>query len=175
MGQDIFAAKGDSADVVTVFQNSPASPRPTPILSVDPEQGTFLRFLNQVAKGSEEGIPVYADLRDSNGDPLPLNTTLFIEIEPAGMETALKVSETLKTIQPYQTLSISDQRDEDNVDAVKITLEAPETSSETGAVPKIDVRDIDTLTVSIDSAAQIDWSQSQFYFESNAVEQKGRR
>ncbi|MEA5388342.1 hypothetical protein VB779_15720 [Haloarculaceae archaeon H-GB11] len=175
MAEDIYAAKGKSADAVTTHQNEPASPRPSPILEVVPDQGTFLRFLNRVAKGDEQGIPIYAKLKDSNGDPLPVNTSLYMEIQVAGMTTTMKVSEVVKSIDQYQTLSISEQRNADNVDATKLILQAPETADESGAVPHVDVRDIDALYLTAESSAKVDWSNSELYFDSNAVEKHGRR
>jgi len=176
MGQDIFASEGAASDEVTTYENAPASPEPTPILEVEAEQGTFLRFLNDVRKGSESGIPIYADLRDSNDDPLPVNTTVYLAIKPAGHNGKLIVSETLRSIEQYQTLTLTEQRNVDNVDAVKVNLQAPESlPNGGGTVPKHDVRDIDSFFVMADSAAAIDWSNSSFFFESNAVEQYGRR
>ncbi|MDG5778198.1 hypothetical protein VB773_01450 [Haloarculaceae archaeon H-GB2-1] len=175
MAEDIFAAQGKSADVVTTYQNEPASPRPTPIMEIAPDQGTFLRLLNRVAKGDEQGIPIFAKLKDSNGDPLPINTSLFLELQPAGMTEAMKVSEVVRSIDQYQTLSISEQRNRDNIDATKLTLMAPETADDGGAVPHVDVRDIDTAYLTAESSAKIDWSKSSVYIESNAVEKHGRR
>jgi len=176
MSEDLFASEGESAEAVTVAQNAPASPRPTPILEIVPERGQFLRFLNRVAQGQQDGIPIYADLRDANGDPMPTNTSLYFAVEPSGHESAMKVSEVLKNISQYVKLTISEQRNVDNIDSVKIELQAPENVENGGdSVAKIDVRDIDTLYLMCDSPAQIDWSQSELYIESNAVEQHGRR
>jgi len=176
MGQDVFAAEGQSADEVTTHQNAPASPEATPILEISPAQGTFLRFLNEVAKGSEIGMPVYADLRDTNGDPLPINTTLYWAVKPAGHQDKLGVSEVLRSIDQYHTLTLTEQRNVDNIDAVKHTLQAPESVSNGGQpVPKVDVRDIDAYYLMADSSAQIDWDQSSLYIDSNAVQQHGRR
>ncbi|GAB3318473.1 hypothetical protein EI982_06905 [Haloplanus rallus] len=58
----------------------------TPIAKITPYRGTFLRLLNRVAKGSEQGVPIYAKLRDSNGDLLAVSTKLQFEISPAGTD-----------------------------------------------------------------------------------------
>ena len=176
MGKDIFASEGATSDEVTTYQNAPASPEPTPIFEVEAEQGTFLRFVNQVAKGAEKGIPIYADLRDENDDPLPVNTTLYLAVKPAGHNGKLIVSETLRSIEQYQTLTLTEQRNVDNIDAVKVILQAPESAKNGGnPVQKIDVRDIDAMFIMADSDAAIDWSNSSLFIESNAVEQHGRR
>lgn len=174
MGEDIFAAKGSSAEAVTTYQNEPSAPRPSPIFEVNPERGTFLRFLNRVAKGEEEGIPIYIKLRDANGDLLPVNTSIKIELEPAGMDKEMVVSETMKSTDQYRTLSLSEQRNSDNVDATKLTLKYPDAAPQSGSAPHVDVRDIDSLFVTIESPVQIDWSQSELYIDSNAVESRGR-
>lgn len=174
MGEDIFAAKGESADPVTTYQNEPAAPRPSPILEVSPERGTFLRFLNAVIKGTVQGIPIYMQLRDSNGDLLPVNTEIKLELEVAGMDKEMVVSETMKSTDQYRTLSVSEQRDTDNIDSTKFTLQYPDAAPQSGPTPKVDVRDIDALYVTIDSAVQVDWSQSVLYIDSDYVQSIGR-
>jgi|GEM_PF-646187 len=176
MSEDIFASEGATAEAVTTAQNAPASPVPTPILEITPERGQFLRFLNRVAKGEESGIPIYMDLRDSNGDPLPTNTSLFLAIEPSGHETTMRVSEALKNISQYNQLTVPEQRNEENVDSVKVELQNPEGLPNGGqSTDKIDVRDIDTAYLLLDSAAQVDHSNTEIYIDSNAVEKHGRR
>ncbi|MDS0280627.1 hypothetical protein [Haloarcula onubensis] len=174
MGEDIYAAKGNSAEAVTTYQNEPTSPRPSPILEVSPERGTFLRFLNAVIKGTVQGIPLYLKLRDSNGDPLPVNTEIKLELQVAGMDKEMVVSETMKSIDQYQTLSLSEQRNTDNIDSTKFTLQYPDAAPESGPAPKVDVRDIDAFYVTIESAVQVDWSQSEAYFDSDYVQKLGR-
>jgi len=176
MAEDLFASEGATAEAVTVAQNAPSSPVPTPFLRISPERGQFLRFLNRVARGQEAGIPVYMDLRDADGNPLPTNTSVFFAVEPSGHETTMRVSEALKNISQYNQLSISQQRDSDNVDSAKIELQKPEGQPNGGEpADKLDVRDIDTLFLMMDSQAQIDHSQSEIYIDSNAVEKHGRR
>jgi len=176
MGVDIYAAEGNSSEEVTTHQNATASPEATPILEIEADQGQFLRFLNQVAKGDEVGLPVYGDFRDANGDPLPINTTLYWAVKPAGHTNKLSVSEVLRSIDQYHTLTITEQRNTDNIDAVKHTLQAPESTPNGGQpIPHVDVRDIDSLYLMADSPAQIDWAQSKLYVDSNAVKQYGRR
>jgi len=174
MGEDIYAAKGNSADAVTTYQNEPNAPRPSPILGVSPDRGNFLRFLNAVIKGTVKGIPVYMKLRDTDGNLLPVNTELKIELEVAGMDKEMVVSETVKSIDSYRTLSLSEQRNTDNIDSTKLTLQFPDAAPESGPAPKVDVRDIDALYVTIDSAVQVDWAESELYFDSDYVQSFGR-
>ena len=130
-----------------------------PILEISPDSGLFLTIVNRVARGSAAGIPIYAKLRDSNGDPLPIGTSLRLQYERPSDNQESTVSEVRDTIQPYNNLSISDQQDEEYIDAVKIPLKGS----------ALNVRDIDSLYVSIESSAQIDWSNSQLYIEGSAV------
>jgi len=176
MSEDIFASEGKTADAVTTAQNAPNSPVATPILEITPERGQFLRFLNNVATGEQSGMPIYMDLRDSNGDKLPTNSEMFLAIKPSGHETTMRVSEALKNISQYNSLTINEQRNADNIDAVKVELQKPEGLPNGGdTAEKIDVRDIDTAYLLLDSAAQVDHSNTEIYIESNAVEKHGRR
>ena len=168
---DIYISNGDSSDVVVEHTNAAGIDRATPILELDPDRGTFLRLLNRVNRGDEVGIPVYMKLRDSNGDPLPTNTLLKFELERAGGDDAHKVSEEVKQISFWNSNDITTQRDVDNIDASKIVLEFPEASSNSGAAPYHDVRDVDSFYVSVESAAEIDWSQSEFYMDTSAVKE----
>lgn len=132
----------------------------TPILEFEPEDGIGLRVLNNAARGTAEGVPVYADLRDSNGDQLPIGTAVRIEYESPTSEERNRVSEIRDNIQPYNTLSIQDQQDEEYVDAVKIPLLGN----------NVEVRSIDSLYISIECPEEIDWSNSALYIEGSVVE-----
>jgi len=133
-----------------------------PILEISPDSGLFLTIVNMVVRGSGEGIPVYADLRDSNDDQLPIGTSIRFQYEAPGDSDRTTVSDVRDNIQPWNNLSISQQQDEEFVDSVKIPLEG-------GPGQQINVRDIDSFYVTIESSAQIDWSNSQLYIEGNAV------
>jgi len=174
MGEDIYAATGNSADAVTTYQNEPSSPRPSPILEVSPERGTFLRFVNAVIKGTVQGLPIYMKLRDSNGDLLPVNTEIKLELEVAGMDKEMVVSETMKSTDQYRTLSLQEQRNVDNIDSTKFTLQYPDAAPESGPAPKVDVRDHDSFYVTIDSAVQVDWAESELFIDSDYVASIGR-
>ncbi|WP_225334909.1 hypothetical protein [Halomicrobium urmianum] len=176
MGEDIYAANGKSADNVETFTNAPASPEPTPVLGIDPTRGQFLRFINSVEKGEQsQGIPFYAKFRDANGDPLPINSKIYVALSLSGSNDKLTVSEEVSNISDWQTLSLKEQRNRDNIDAVKVVLQAPESAPNGGeAIPHLDVRDIDQAYLMMDSDAEIDWTNSEFYIESSAVEQHSR-
>ena len=171
---DIYISNGSASEVVVKHTNAAGIERATPILEIDPDRGTFLRLLNRVARGDEVGIPVYMKLRDSNGDPLPTNTLVKFELERAGGDDQHKVSEEVKQISFWNSNDITTQRDVDNIDNAKVTLEYPEAASENGAAPFHDIRDVDSFYVSIESAAEIDWNESEFYFDTAAIEEGSR-
>ncbi|WP_144901357.1 hypothetical protein [Halobellus captivus] len=133
-----------------------------PILAFSPDEGLLLELINRATRGSAPGIPVYMDLRDSNDDPLPIGTSVQVEFERPSDRNRNVVSEERDNIQPWNNLSISQQQDEEFVDSVKIPLLGK----------ALQVRHIDTVYVSIESSAQIDWSNSQFYMEGSAVNER---
>ena len=135
---------------------------PSPILEFSPDDGLFLEILNRAARGSAQGIPIYADLQDSSGNQLPIGTSIRFEFERPSDEQRNTVSEVKDNIQPFNNLTIQDQQDEEYVDAVKVPLLGE----------ALRVRDIDTLFVSIDSSAQIDWDNSQLYIEGSTVNER---
>ena len=169
---DLYAANGGSTDEVTTETNKTGVM--DPILKVNPDRGTFLRFFNYVSKGSASGLPLYFKLKDSNGNDLPQNTDLQLQAQVAGMNGWMNVSELVQSINYWNTNSLTTQRDKDNVDNVKVDLTHPEASGNAGTRESVDVRDIDTLAVAIDSAAQVDWNKCEFYFDSEAVQEYSR-
>lgn len=132
----------------------------TPILEIDPEDGTMLSFLNRVAQGDASGIPMYGKLFDTNGNDLPVDTTVVLTAEQPGDARSTPVSVKEDNISPYINNSISNQPDADHIDSVKIELKGK----------AVNVRDVDTFYVEIQSSKAIDWSQgSELYFEREAV------
>jgi len=132
----------------------------SPILEFEPEDGIGLRVRNNAARGSAVGVPIYLDLRDSNGDQLPVGTSVRFEYESPTSEERNRVSEIRDNIQQYRALDIRDQQDEDYVDSVKIPLLGP----------NVEVRSIDSFYLSIESSTEIDWSQSAAYIEGDVVD-----
>jgi hypothetical protein len=133
----------------------------SPILEFTPDEGLAFILSNAAARGRSPGIPIYAKLYDSNGDLLPLGTSVRIEYESPGADERRKVSEVRDNLQPYNNLSITEQQDEEFVDAVKIPLLGNE----------LEVRDVDSFFISIESSAVIDWSNSQLFIEGSVVEE----
>jgi len=164
---EIFVSEGETSDVVETRTNTPGVM--TPIAKISPDRGTFLRLLNMVAKGSEQGVPIYMKLRDSNGDLLAVATKLQFEISPAGTDETHKVSKRVDQISVYNSYSIQEQRNVDNVDATKIVLTSPENMGG-DPVANIEWADIQDLFVSVDAPVEVDWSQSELYVDSTAVE-----
>jgi hypothetical protein len=130
----------------------------------------MLRIANKIAKASEMGVPIYMKLLDSNGDHLPPSTSAYFALQLRGMEEPTKVSEKRGNLSFYLSNDITTQRDTDNVDGSLFVLSEPETNGgET--VSHLDVRDIDKLFFKIDSDQTIDWSKSEFYVDTNAVQE----
>lgn len=133
-----------------------------PILRIEPKDGTRLVFRPGVARGSESGIPIYAELKDSNGDDLPQDTTIALRYKAPTDDDPQTVSEPKTNIRTYQTLDLKDQQNEEYIDGVKHELK--------GSPPHV-VRDVDEFFVSINSSVEIDWSKSQINIEEKAVEE----
>lgn len=132
------------------------------ILDITPRDGMAIALLNHVATGDAVGIPIYADLQNSSGDDLPLDTTIALRYESPSMDSPDVVSFKFDNIQPYRAHPITDQQSEEYIDAVKHKLKG---NADTSLV----VRDIDALDVAIRSTEQIDWTNSELYFDPNAV------
>jgi len=141
----------------------------SPILTFTPEDGLMLVIRGMVSAGSERGFPIYMDLRDSNGDPLPEDTQLAFKYKAPGMDDAQTVTHPLDHIRPWTALSLEQQQDEEYIDRVKTILKNTDVALQRGEVPDLRVRDIDELRVSIESSAQVDWTNSRLYVDRNAV------
>lgn len=170
---DLFAVNGNSADYIATYQNVPSSPGATPVVEVDPDRGRFIKLLNNLNKTNTLGIPLYMKLRDSNGDHLPASTSGYLALKLSGMEEAVRVSEKFGNFSHYLANDITTQRDVDNVDAATWELQEPETEGG-DPVGAITVRDIDALYFNIDSSATVDWSNSEWYADTAAVQEGGR-
>lgn len=166
MAGSIYADSGDESDIVDAVENVPG--QMTPIIEIAPDRGTLVRILNSVARGDEPGVPVFADLRDSNGDPLPTSTSVQFEVSAAGSSERFKVSREFDEISIYNTLTLSEQRNSDNIDATKHVLQQPETLGGE-PVPGIEIEDVQDGYISIDSPVAVDWQNSALYVDSTAV------
>lgn len=130
-----------------------------PIARIDPDDGTVLSLLNHISTGAARGLAVIAKLRDANGDPLPTDTELILTVERPTDDQPVAVSVKEDNIAPWNSLSTSEQRNEENIDAVKIQLKAQ----------RINVTYRDTMFIEAKSSAQIDWSNSELYFVREGV------
>jgi len=148
------------SDEATEVQNTPGVT--TPILEVDPDDGTIIQLFNMVQTGSGEGLPIFADLRDSAGNQLSTNTELVLRAKRPTDDEPVAVSVKEDNIAAYNQLSVSEQRDNDNIDSVKIELKGG----------RINIRDKDTLRVELNSPDQIDWANSELYFYRQGVQEQ---
>jgi hypothetical protein len=99
------------------------------------------------------------DLRDGAGNPLPNDTEVLLRVDVPSKEQPVVVSERLKNIAAWNALDMREQRNEENIDAVKVDLK--------GKV--INVRYFDSLRVDVVSSAQVDWSNSELYVDGKAT------
>lgn len=150
----------DQSDVAT--QQTNTTGELTSILDIDPTDGTLLRLLNEAARGEDTGFPIIAKLKDGADNDLPVDTELVLRAHLPGETVPIAVSQKTDHISPWISLSITQQRDIENIDAVKVELK--------GGV--VNIRHVDTLDVAIDSSAQIDWTNSELYFVREAVDER---
>jgi len=141
----------------------------SPILVFQPTDGLMLEIQGMVSAGTERGFPVYMDLRDSNGDPLPEDTTVKFQYKAPGMDDAKTVTHPLDHIRPWNALTLNEQQDEEYIDRLKVELKGTDNALAEGEVPAVKVRDIDELRLSINSSVQVDWGNSRVYIDRNAV------
>jgi hypothetical protein len=121
----------------------------TPILTVDPTDGTRLRFLQMVLGGV--GLPVHMDLRDSADNALPDDTELIFRVDLPTSDEPIAVSVRQDNIAAWNKLIVSEQQNEENRDAVRVELKDD----------IVNVRYKDTFRIEVNSSAQIDWSNSE--------------
>jgi hypothetical protein len=131
-----------------------------PILAIQPENGTRLVIQNAVERGQQTlGVPVYGEFRDSDGNPIPLESRLALQFEQPADDSPSVISEPFENVRPYRSLDLKEQQNTDYVDRVKHVLRGK------GLV----VGDNDTLYVSVESSAQVDWSNTRVQFAESAV------
>lgn len=135
----------------------------TPILRIQPRDGLALILQNSVQVGKERGIPLVAELQDSNGDDLPLDTDLAFGFQRPGDDDFSVVSEVRDNIEPFRQLSLTEQRDEQLVDATKIQLKE--------GADRLVARHTDEILILVESSAEIDYSNSRLSLNENAVRQ----
>lgn len=133
----------------------------TPILTVQPDDGTMLRFRNRVPTGDAPGLAVIADFRDSNNNPLPADTSLVLRVLRPTDDEPVAVSVEEDNIAAWNGLTTAEQRNEENIDSVKVELKGS----------AVNIRDKDVLRFEMNGSAQIDWSNSELYVVRSGVEQ----
>lgn len=169
MTKSLYAAEGDTSEYVTAVTNSTGSF--DSVLEISPVDGVGLILQNSVPKGQKPvGFPVYADLRDSNGDSLPNNTRVALAYESPTDNQWQIVSIPLANIRSYNEKTITQQQKKENIDSVKQELEASGTPEEK-AGQTLEIRDIDTAYLLIESSVQIEHTKSEIYIDSDAVEE----
>lgn len=148
-----------NSEVVEQVENTPNEM--TPALLIVPENGTGLQFRNKVPQGSAIGLPIYADLRDSNGNPLPVDTKVVLTAKQPGDAKRQPISNMEDNISTYINKSISEQQDAMHVDSVKHELKGR----------AVNVRDVDEMAVEIESDVAVDWGESSLYIDRKGVRQ----
>lgn len=146
------------SDIVTQLTNKTGVA--DPILKIEPKDGTRLRFLNWVPTGESKGMPIFMDLRDANDNPLPVDTASLLMLKRPGDSSRIAMSVEEDNLAAWNALTIAEQRNEENIDAVKVELEAD----------AVNIRDIDEAYLVITSSTQIDWSNSEMYVPRQAVQ-----
>ncbi|MCT9095277.1 hypothetical protein [Haloarchaeobius sp. HME9146] len=144
-----------------VTQQTNVTGTTTPILEIQPENGTMLRFRDRVGQGSEKGIPVVMKLKDAGGNELPTDTEVIFRVLRPTDDEPVPVSQKEDNIAAWNGLSTKEQRNEENIDQTKMNLKGD----------RVNVRDKDVLRVEANSSTAIDWGNSEFYFGREAVEE----
>ena len=126
----------------------------TEIVTWSPIDGIQLTLFNRGG-----GIPFQMDLRDSNDDPLPLDTELEITYDAPHLQRPQTVSETLGNIGTYNRLSIKEQQNEEYVEQTRIELNGV----------KLEIRSIDEVSVAVESSEQVDWANSRVFVDKQNV------
>lgn len=140
-----------------------------PILEIQPDRGLALVILGMVNSGDEVGIPIYADLRDSNDDPLPVDSGLRLEFEAKSDDSRTVISHGFENILNYINRGIAEQQNEEYVDSVKHKLKNSDAALANNRIPQVEITHTDTLYVTVKSDTEVDWTNSRIYFDRNAV------
>jgi hypothetical protein len=144
----------------------------SPILRIDPTDGTLLTFLNRVDVGTAEGLPLFFKLySDAAGTTeLPNDTEVQLLAKRPEDSRLRPVSVVEDSLSVWRENSISQQRNEEIIDQTKLELQSPDGQD----AARVNVRDVDEFAVAVRSSAQIDWTESELYFYRGGVEEKQR-
>jgi hypothetical protein len=157
-----MSSKGIShlSDIAT--QRTNAANVETPILEIQPDNGTMLSLLNMYPSGDAPGLPVIMDLRDSNGNQLSTGSSVVVTGQQPTDDKPVTVATKEDNIAAWNNLTVKEQRNEENIDAVKIEL----------AGDRVNIRDKDKLFIEVESPDQIDWANSELYIPRKGVEKQ---
>jgi len=155
------------SDEATEVQNTTG--QFSPVLEIQPDRGMALIILGNVNSGEEAGIPIFADLRDSNDDPLPVDSGIRLEFQSKSADSRSVISHQHTNIRNYRNLSVDKQQNVEYIDSIKHKLKNTDAAREEGRVPQVEVTDTDTFFITVDSDTQIDWANSRLYIDRNAV------
>lgn len=161
----------NASDEATEHQNVPG--RESEILTIQPDDGTGLVIKGMVNKGAEKGVPIYGTFYAQDGNPMPLDTTLAWKFEAPGDDDPTTVTFPLSNIRAYRTLSIEEQQNEENIDAVKHVIKGTDAALSKNKMPRVGVGHLDELSLVATSEKTIDWSHpdTRVYIDRNAVEE----
>lgn len=141
----------------------------SPILAIQPDSGLGLIIKGLVAQGDADGVPIYADLRNADGEQLPTPTEMGIQFEAPGDDDRTTVTHKLSNIRAYNSLTLDEQQNPDHIDRVKHVLKGTEAAKDEGQMPQLGISDVDTAYVSIECSDVINWDESAVYIDRNAV------
>lgn len=164
---NIFLDDGTTGTNVTA-QDGVAG-QETPVIEYSPDRGTLVKILNHVATGQAAGIPLLMKLKDSAGNDLPVNTTVYLAVKRAGQSAYHRISEEITSIGHYNRTTITEQQDADNIDASKVELKFPEASGKSGSPSSTKIRGIDDFAIIVESAAALDTDQSTIQLSTDGV------
>lgn len=133
----------------------------TSILTIDPTDGVYLQLHNRVSAGKAVGLPLIMDLRDGTDTAIDVDSLLLLRVERPEDDEPTAVSVAENNLAAWNDLTTAEQRDEDNIDAVKVELKSE----------NVNVRDKDTLTIAINSPDVVDWANSELFFVREGVDE----
>ncbi|ACV46615.1 hypothetical protein [Halomicrobium mukohataei] len=127
------------------------------ILTWSPVDGLVIEIDNHVYGGS--GVPIYAELKDADGNDLPRDTEVILRWDTPSRDQPMIVSERLSNIRQYRTLSLKEQQNEEYREQTRTELKSD------GLI----VLDFEEVQVAINSSTQIDWDNSRLEIDRKAV------
>jgi hypothetical protein len=157
------------SDIATEHEN--IAGRESAILTIQPKDGRAVVINGMVDNGESKGFPVFAKLVAQDGEPMPLETNLAWQFESPGDDDPTTVTFPLTNIRAYRTLSIEDQQNNENIDAVKHVIKGTDAALAEGTMPQIAVGHLDELSLVAESEKVIDWDHpdTRVYIGRHAV------